>query len=176
MSNDQSGRYADLNLKEKDLIADDKHLLEVCRRTGMLDILRAKLDHEKASPEAILDAPFSSGTILSGGQRRLFALTRCLLRDPEILLLDEPTTGLDNAEKRSLIPVLQEIFADKTVVIVDHDTRWIHRVCDHFVILEAGKTQQFTDREKVASDSQLFAELLQGHSHPSQRGQSSPTD
>ncbi len=146
--------------------ADDDLLLEACRSTGLLDILEAKLGSNEASPTAILNAPFASGTMLSGGQRRLFALTRCLLRNPEILLLDEPTTGLDNAEKRSLIPVLQEIFADKTVIIVDHDTRWIHRVCDHFVILEAGKTQQFSDREKVLSDSQLFAELMQEHSEP----------
>lgn len=146
--------------------ADDKQLLETCRRTGMLDILQTKLGNNETGATSILDAPFASGTILSGGQRRLFALTRCLLRDPEILLLDEPTTGLDNAEKRSLIPVLQQIFADKTVIIVDHDTRWIHRVCDHFVILDAGKTQQFSDRGKVLSDSQLFAELMQAHSEP----------
>lgn len=146
--------------------ADDRQLLDTCQRTGMIDILRAKLDSSESSPTAILDTPFASGTILSGGQRRLFALTRCLLRDPEILLLDEPTTGLDNAEKRSLIPVLQKIFADKTVIIVDHDTRWIHSVCDHFIILEAGKTRQFSDREKVAGGSRLFAELLQEHSKP----------
>jgi len=141
--------------------ADDKQLLEACRNTGMLDILQTKLNHGNTSPTAVLDAAFASGAILSGGQRRLFALTRCLLRDPEILLLDEPTTGLDNAEKQSLVPVLQKIFANKTVVIVDHDTRWIHRVCDHFVILEGGKTQQFPGRLEALNDSPLFAELMQ---------------
>jgi len=144
----------------------DEQLLEACNRTGLLNILRSKLGSGDALEDDILDASFASGTILSGGQRRLFALTRCLLRDPEILLLDEPTTGLDNSEKRALIPVLQKIFADKTVVIVDHDTHWVHSVCDHFIILDNGRTQQFSDRETVSRESPLFGDLIKERSRP----------
>jgi ATP-binding cassette subfamily B protein len=140
--------------------ANDEQLLETCRATGMLEILNEKLITSAADPAAVLDAPFASGTRLSGGQRRLFALTRCLLRDPAILLLDEPTTGLDNAEKAELIPVLRQLSAGKTVVIVDHDTRWIHRVCEHFVVLENGRTEEFASREEVLKGSKLFGDLF----------------
>lgn len=146
--------------------SSDQHLLETCRTTGLLEILEHKLTaspSQSASPpiaSSILDAPFASGTRLSGGQRRLFALTRCLLRDPKILLLDEPTTGLDNKEKFDLIPILHTACAGKTVVIVDHDTRWIHRFCDHFIVLENGRTEEFASRDEVLEGSRLFAELL----------------
>lgn len=114
----------------------------------------------ETNPRAVLDAPFASGTRLSGGQRRLFALTRCLLRDPAILLLDEPTTGLDNKEKADLIPILRKVCAEKTVVIVDHDIHWIHRFCDHFVVLENGRTEEFGSREDVLERSSLFRQLF----------------
>ena len=144
--------------------ASDGQLLETCRATGMLEILQQKLSGPAAetgtNPRAVLDAPFASGTRLSGGQRRLFALTRCLLRDPTILLLDEPTTGLDNNEKADLIPILRGVCADKTVVIVDHDIRWIHRFCDHFIVLENGRTEEFGSREEVLERSALFRELF----------------
>jgi ABC-type multidrug transport system fused ATPase/permease subunit len=144
--------------------ASDEKLLETCRATGMLEILNQELAYSglesAAKSSAVLDAPFASGTLLSGGQRRLFALTRCLLRNPAILLLDEPTTGLDNNEKADLIPVLREVCAGKTVVIVDHDTRWIHRFCDHFIVLENGRTEEFDSREEVLENSRLFAELF----------------
>ena len=139
--------------------AGDELLLEACRKTGMLEILTEKLGSAESRSNAVLDAPFASGTRLSGGQRRLFALTRCLLRNPAILLLDEPTTGLDNNEKADLIPLLRGICAGRTVVIVDHDTRWIHRFCDHFIVLENGCTEEFDSREKVLEGNSLFSAL-----------------
>ena len=60
----------------------------------------------------------------------------------------------------ALIPVLRELFDGRTVLVVDHDIHWVHQLCDRYVILEDGQTQQFEDRDSVVNDSPLFAELL----------------
>ena len=61
------------------------------------------------------------GKDLSGGQRRKIELARVLLRDTPLILLDEPTAGLDQETKGLLIRILREKLIDKTVLCVTHD-------------------------------------------------------
>lgn len=61
------------------------------------------------------------GTLLSGGQRRRIAIARALLRDTPILLLDEPTAGLDQATRHAVLGGLQTAAAGKTILIATHD-------------------------------------------------------
>src|SRR5204863_155436 len=72
-----------------------------------------------------LDQDFAGGRRLSGGQKKLLALTRCLLRNPSILFLDEPTVGMDNVEKFSMLEIIKNALRGHTVMVVDHDLRWL---------------------------------------------------
>jgi ABC-type multidrug transport system fused ATPase/permease subunit len=106
-----------------------------------------------------LDHPFDAGSRMSGGQKKLFALTRCLLRDPTFLFLDEPTTGMGPLEKYPLIDVMRKACFGKTVVLVDHDIVWQSRFCDHFLVLHEGNIVQKGSAEELRSEAGLFREL-----------------
>ena len=106
-----------------------------------------------------LDHPFDAGSRMSGGQKKLFALTRCLLRDPTFLFLDEPTTGMGPLEKYPLIDVMRKACFGKTVVLVDHDIVWQSRFCDHFLVLHEGNIVQKGSAAELRSEAGLFREL-----------------
>jgi ABC-type multidrug transport system fused ATPase/permease subunit len=63
-----------------------------------------------------------NGSKLSGGQRQIIYLIRCLLKDSNILLLDEPTASLDYQTKMKIFTILKDLMKDKTVIIVSHDS------------------------------------------------------
>ena len=76
---------------------------------------------------------------LSGGQRRRVALAQALLGSPELLVLDEPTTGLDPEQRASLRGVLADIAATSTMVISTHQTEDVAALCGRVVVLDAGR-------------------------------------
>jgi ABC-2 type transport system ATP-binding protein len=76
---------------------------------------------------------------LSGGQRRRVALAQALLGTPELLVLDEPTTGLDPEQRASLRGVLADIAATSTMVISTHQTEDVAALCGRVVVLDAGR-------------------------------------
>ena len=76
---------------------------------------------------------------LSGGQRRRVALAQALLGDPGLLLLDEPTTGVDPGQRVSLRQVLSQAGERSTVLLSTHQTEDIAALCDRVVVLDRGK-------------------------------------
>ena len=75
---------------------------------------------------------------LSGGQRRRVALAQALLGEPRILVLDEPTTGLDPAQRATLRRTLSVIAADSAVLLSTHQTEDVAALCERVVVLAAG--------------------------------------
>jgi ABC-2 type transport system ATP-binding protein len=75
---------------------------------------------------------------LSGGQRRRVGLAQALLGTPELLVLDEPTTGLDPEQRVSLRHVLAEVGRAATVVVATHQTEDVAALCERVVVLDAG--------------------------------------
>jgi ATP-binding cassette subfamily B protein len=143
------------NLRLARLDATDEEIREVCERTGMWEILDEKFG------ESPLDEQFSAGLKLSGGEKKLMALTRCLLRNPEILLLDEPTAGMDSIEKTAMIAPLREACRGKTVLVADHDMSWLLGFCDEFIIIHDGKVTQSGDGAKLLQERGLFRSLYE---------------
>jgi len=78
------------------------------------------------------------GTILSGGQKQRIAIARAMLRDTPILILDEPTTGLDAATEGKVIEALERAAAERTTIVITHSLRPL-RFVDRVVVLEHGQ-------------------------------------
>ena len=81
---------------------------------------------------------------LSGGQKQRAALARALMRKPEILLLDEPLSALDNAMREKLQDYLAKVHAefDMTTILVSHDVAEIYKLASKVFVLENGKIAQ----------------------------------
>ncbi len=72
---------------------------------------------------------------LSGGQRRRVALAQALLGDPKLLILDEPTTGLDPEQRASLRSVISGIGHHATVLLATHQTEDVAALCDRVIVI-----------------------------------------
>ena len=77
--------------------------------------------------------------VLSGGQRRRVALAQALIGEPGLLVLDEPTTGLDPEQRAVLRGVLSSAGHRSTVVLATHQTEDVAALCDRVVVLDAGR-------------------------------------
>lgn len=113
------------------MVSDDE-LMAASERSGLI---RSIMGHPSG-----LDLPISeSGSGLSGGQRQLVALTRVLLGDPSVILLDEPTSGMDRSTERQVIDtIFRGSSPGTTIVIVTHKTTVLEHV-DRVVILDGGR-------------------------------------
>ena len=77
---------------------------------------------------------------LSGGQQQRLAVATALVGDPELLFLDEPTTGLDPQSRRQLWDVIRALKArGATVVITTHYMDEAERLCDRVAVIDHGK-------------------------------------
>lgn len=95
---------------------------------------------------------------LSGGQRRLAALAAILALDPAILILDEPTNGLDPAWRRHLAHVLLKLPV-QVMLIASHDLNWLGKVTQRALVLSTGKIQIDRDIQPLLQDRKTLDRL-----------------
>lgn len=89
-------------------------------------------------PEGLLTQIGERGYGLSGGQVQRIALARAFLKNADIVLLDEPTANLDATNKSRLLDVIDQLFADKILIIASHDADVIQRM-DRRIELQQGR-------------------------------------
>jgi ATP-binding cassette subfamily B protein len=108
----------------------------------------------------------------------LLAVTRAFLLHPAILLLDEPTTGIDAIGRAQVAAVLREICRGLTVLLVDHDVSFISHFADWICCLEQGKFIEVGSPVELACRPGLFRDLLEAsieeHAQEVKRLQSCP--
>ena len=88
------------------------------------------------------------GSNLSVGQRHLVALARAILNNPPILVLDEPTTGLDVGLEKSLVNHVNKIAQDKTLIVITHRFAALEMV-DRVIVLNNGKIVADGPKDKI---------------------------
>lgn len=87
---------------------------------------------------------------LSGGQKQRFSIVASLVNDPEIVFLDEPTTGLDPVARRNLWNIITEIKKrGKTIVLTTHYMEEAEILCDRIAIMEKGKILAMDETHKL---------------------------
>lgn len=124
--------------------ASDDEILRSMKLSGSLPLLQAL-------PDGLDHVLMEGGKGLSGGQRQSLLLARTFIREPQVLLLDEPTAWLDEVTERNLIRTLQPWLAGRTLVVATHRSAllsWVERV----VVLEAGRVVMDGSKEKVLED------------------------
>lgn len=107
--------------------------------------------------EELLDkSPFE----LSGGQKRRVAIAGVLAMNPKILILDEPTAGLDPHGRDAILGLLKKIHTEskKTIIFVSHSMEDVARLAKHIIVLNHGKVSMQGTVEEVFSQSSRLAE------------------
>ena len=99
---------------------------------------------------------------LSGGQKQRVALARAVMRKPEILLLDEPLSALDNAMRKKLQDYLLALHDEfkMSIILVSHDIAEIYKLCNKVFVLENGKISRSGSASEIflkSAGSQKFA-------------------
>jgi ABC-2 type transport system ATP-binding protein len=91
---------------------------------------------------------------LSGGQRQRLALGISLINSPSILLLDEPTTGLDPNARREIWEILRSLKkeADTTMILTTHYMEEAEILCDYIIIMDKGLILKEGTREQLLED------------------------
>lgn len=101
---------------------------------------------------------------LSGGEKRRTAIAGILAMEPEILILDEPTAGLDPGSGRNLIENLIKL-RDKngtTIIIVSHSMENTAKISDKIMVMNAGKCEMFGTPKEIFSQEERLSELSLG--------------
>ena len=98
---------------------------------------------------------------LSGGQKRRAAIAGVIAMDPEILILDEPTAGLDPIGRELLLSQIKQyqMVNKSTVILVSHSMEDVAEICDKVMVLKDGKLEMFDSTGSVFSQSEKLSSM-----------------
>lgn len=156
-----------MDLARMDGFSSNQDLIDALVRFGLQRMIQS---HPRG-----LDMPIGEGGLgLSGGQRQLVALARMTLRSPQVVLLDEPTTGLDQGTEIQALQSIARWAANKTLVVVTHRPQVLQLV-ERLIVIDNGKVVidgprddvlrylQENENKKQAGEAQQQAEATQPH-------------
>lgn len=120
--------------------------MEVGQFLNFVAALR-NMDHAMLKPavESVIDRVnlekvyYQKIETLSKGFKRRVGLAQAILHDPEVLIMDEPTDGLDPNQKHQVRELITDMSKDKTIILSTHILEEVHAVCDRAIIIAGGK-------------------------------------
>ena len=131
---------------------NDSQLWEACRAAGIAEWV-------ESLPEG-LDTPMRErGNRLSSGERQLVALTRALIVEPAIVILDEATSNLDPGTEEQIEEAIETLLAGRTSIVVAHRLRTAQRA-DRVLVMESGQVVEDGTYDELAVRDGHFAELI----------------
>jgi len=129
--------------------ASDDEVVEICRLTGVHEIA----DGLEKGYDTYLS---ERGAQLSGGQKQLVSIARALIGKPSVLIMDEPTSSLDNLSEERLLKNIKSHLTDVTVIVVTHRSS-VLSICERVVVIDKGVVIKDVPKE----------ELFKGDNRPS---------
>ena len=112
----------------------------------------------ESQPDGLGTIVGQKGRRLSGGERQRVAIARAFLRDAPILLLDEPTTGLDVDAANHVLEPLRRLATGRTTIVITHDLA-LARLATRVLVVDDGCVTELDAPEKLVASSGLYDRL-----------------
>ena len=126
----------------------------------------ANISHEiEAMPQGYQTMIGEMGRGLSGGQRQRVLIARALYKDPDYLFLDEATNALDTINEQKIVRALNNVFKNRTVIVVAHRLSTIRRA-DQIIVLKAGVIIEIGNHQSLMANKQYYYNLIQSQYEP----------
>jgi urea transport system ATP-binding protein len=109
--------------------------------------------------EELLDRPAEA---LSHGQKQWLEIGMLLIQDPELLMLDEPVAGMSVSERAKTAELLNEIIKNRSVVVIEHDMKFVESIAHRVTVLHQGQVLAEGDMHSVQSNPKV-KEVYLGH-------------
>jgi ABC-2 type transport system ATP-binding protein len=135
--------YLDMYVKEYLEFLADLHKIDKKKITDIIQLVELQNESHKKIKE------------LSKGYRQRVGLAAALLHDPKVLILDEPTTGLDPNQLVSIRNLIKEIGKTKTVLLSTHIMQEVEAICDRVIIINKGQIVADDDIKNLTKEKTL---------------------
>jgi len=143
------------NLTLGGLECSDRHIRQALERVGLGKWLASL-------PQGLQTQIGDAGMKLSSGQRQRLAMSRAFLRNPGLVILDEPTAHLDVRGENDLLDSIQELCKDRTVLLIAHRLPSL-RLAQQVIIMQGGRIVESGSAEGLLEKSPILHSMVQGY-------------